>query len=218
MNKAIFLRFLRRHLRLLSSQEAYALWAASYPAQAHNAFMQLEQTTMEHLMPDLTGRSVLDLACGTGRYGSLAQTKGAASIIGLDNSLPMLQAGTLPQAALATFTALPIASHAVDVILCGLAVGHLPRLEPIFSEIGRVLKPGGQALISDLHPFQALTGAQRTFTAQGKSFAVEHYPHLYADYQRSATNAGLLIEALLEPEMPQKRGLPVVLVLRLKKL
>jgi malonyl-CoA O-methyltransferase len=211
-------RFLRRQLRPLSSQNAYALWAEAYPAQAHNAFMQLEQAAMEQLLPDLAGRVVLDLACGTGRYGLLAQAKGAAQVMGLDNSLPMLHAGKLTKIVLANLTALPLASNTFDVLVCGLAVGHLPKLDPIFAEIGRVLKPGGQALISDLHPFQALHGAQRTFTANGKQFAVEHYPHFYTDYHRSAAAAGLLIEALLEPELPEKSGLPVVLVLRLQKL
>lgn len=211
-------RFLQRRLRPLSSQHAYALWAASYPAQAHNAFMQLEQTAMEQLLPDLSGRIVLDLACGTGRYGTLAQSKGAAQVIGLDNSLPMLRAAALPHTVLATVMALPIAPHTIDVLLCGLAVGHLPRLAPIFAEMGRVLKPNGQILISDLHPFQALNGAQRTFTVHGKRFAVEHYLHLYSDYQQCAAAAGLQIEAVAEPNLPEKGEQPVVFVVLLKKL
>lgn len=202
---------------ILRSQDAYALWAKTYPPQAHNAFMQLEQTAMEQLMPPLRGCVVLDLACGTGRYGLLAQAHDAARVIGLDNSLAMLQAGSLSQTVMATLAALPFAPASIDVILCGLAVGHLPMLETLFLEIGRILKPNGTALLSDLHPFQALSGAQRTFVANGKQFVVEHYPHLYADYQRCADAADLRIDAVSEPDLPEKKGLPVVLALRLKK-
>src|SRR3990172_7056136 len=100
------LRRLRRIIHLdstptLSSLDAYARWAATYPPHAHNALMRTEQAAMCSMLPDLRGRSVLDLACGTGRYGLLAQECGAASVIGLDNSLPMLAANPLKHLAVA---------------------------------------------------------------------------------------------------------------------
>src|SRR5258708_38485681 len=77
----------------LDSTAAYALWAASYPPHAHNQIMTLEQAAMLRLMPTLAGRTVLDLACGTGRYSLIAREAGAAPVIGTDNTTPMLQAG-----------------------------------------------------------------------------------------------------------------------------
>ena len=103
----------------------------------------------------------------------------------------------------------------MDVVLCGLALGHLPRLQPSLDEIARILKPGGAALVSDVHPFIALNGAQRTFAApDGNVYAVEHYPHLYGDTQCAAAQAGLVIDAVLEPILDR---VPVVIVYRFYK-
>jgi malonyl-CoA O-methyltransferase len=205
-----------RGLKTLSSLDAYDQWAAAYPPHAHNALMEAEESAMKSLFPPLSGQVVLDLACGTGRYGLLARDSGAKTIVGLDNSPAMLRANALPYRALAATEAIPLASRSVDVILCGLALGHLPRLELSLTEIARILKPGGCALVSDFHPFMFLSGRRRTFTApDGKTYAVEHYPHLYADYHRAASDAGLRIESVLEPRY---NNAPVVIVYRFIKV
>lgn len=186
--------------------------------------MQIEERAMLGLMPDLAAKSVLDLACGTGRYALIAQAQGAKRVLGLDNSLAMLQANSHPQVALATSEALPIPAHFIDVVLCGLALGHLPHLDPSLREIARVLRPGGTALISDFHPFVFLNGGKRTFTAlDGATYAVEHYAHLYADYHRAARENGLLIDSVVEPgaELNEEgrtgSGAPIIIVYRLLK-
>ncbi len=202
-------------LHTLNSLDAYALWAASYPPQAHNALMASEQKAMLDLIPPLDGRVVLDLACGTGRYGLLARERGARVVIGIDNSWTMLAASPLGGRAQATTERIPLKNESVDVILCGLALGHLPGVEVSLREMGRVLKPGGAALISDVHPFVALNGAQRTFAApDGKVYAVEHHVHLYADMQRAAAGAGLVIDALREPVL---NGAPVVIAYKFRR-
>jgi malonyl-CoA O-methyltransferase len=207
-------------MRVLPSTEAYDQWAVSYPPRAHNPLMELEERAMRGLLPALEGRVVLDLACGTGRYGLLAAENGARRVIGLDNSPAMLLRNPQRHRALATTEALPLASASVDVVLCGLALGHLPRLYPSMAEIGRVLTRGGTALISDFHPFVFLSGGQRTFTGRdGIVYSVEHYPHLYSEYHRAARDAGLVIDDVAECAMnTQQHGdIPVVLVLRMVK-
>jgi malonyl-CoA O-methyltransferase len=213
-----------RTLQTLSSLDAYAQWAASYPPHAHNALMQAEEAAMLSLLPDLSGKSVLDLACGTGRYGLIARARGAATVIGLDNSAAMLRANSLPHLVLSTSEAIPLLAESIDIALCGLALGHLPSLEPSLREISRVLKPSGCALISDFHPFIFLSGQRRTFSApDGHTYAVEHYPHLYSYYQQAADQVGLKIERVLEPRLGQDTvvrfadaatatGTPVVIV------
>jgi len=226
----IFKKFVRRlvsdnSFKTLSSLDAYAQWAASYPPYAHNALMQTEQRAMLDLLPDVSGCMVLDLACGTGRYGLLALERGAKAALGLDNSPAMLGANGLQQRALATTEAIPLAGESIDVVVCGLALGHLPALGLSMREISRVLKPCGCALVSDFHPFLFLNGQRRTFTApDGKTYAVEHYAHLYADYHRAAREAGLRIEQVVEPalvleeENSLKSDVPVVIVYRLGKM
>lgn len=206
-------------LRRLTSIEAYDQWAATYPPHAHNALMTLEEDAMLRLMPPLQNQVVLDLACGSGRYGRVAQEQGAKSIVGLDNSPAMLQANRYGQRVLATVEALPLPNTSIDIVLCGLALGHLPSLLRPLTEIGRVLKSGGSALVSDFHPFVFFNGGRRTFTGRdGRVYEVEHYPHLYADYHNAAVAANLLVEGVLEPVMDSGNGeIPIILALRLRK-
>ncbi len=210
-------RWFRRSPKFLDSLSAYEQWASTYPPHAHNPLMELEQEAMVALFPQLHRRTVLDLACGTGRYGLIAQQKGAKLVIGIDNSPHMLGAAHLKKRALATMVALPLASSSIDVVLCGMALGHMPNIQPVFYEIARVLKLGGEVLISDLHPFMALNGAQRTFsTPEGEIYAVEHYIHLVSDYHEVAQRLGLNLTAMAEPLLPGKK-MPVVLVMRFQK-
>jgi malonyl-CoA O-methyltransferase len=211
-----FLSFFRSKTpRRLSSLDAYALWSAAYPPDAHNPLMETEQRAMLAMLPDLHGKTVLDLACGSGRYAAIARNSGAAQVYGFDNSLPMLRAGAIERPAVAELDTIPLCDACIDVVICALAIGHLPSIEPTMREINRVLRIGGIALISDFHPFQYLKGARRTFAVGRDLYEVEHYVHLYSDIHRVAGNSGLRIDAIAEPVIAD-RG-PVVLALRLVK-
>lgn len=215
---------LRRSIPVLPSVDAYHRWAAAYPPAAHNALMQAEETAVIALLPDLTGTTILDLACGTGRYSRLARERGAGRVLATDNSPAMLHAGVavgaLDRPALAGLTALPFAAGMVDGVICGLALGHLPTIGGALAEIGRVLRPGGWALISDVHPDLFRAGGaqhpvQRTFTAAGRTYAVEHYVHSAAAYAMAGQAAGLRVVNQRDAALPD--GVPVALVLKFVK-
>lgn len=207
----------------------YAQWAKSYPAQAHNPLMVAEEQAMLSLMPDtLAGQTCLDLACGSGRYLRLMQSRGAEKVYGTDYSPDMLIQARHVQSPITNlqsltrsiFLALPFPSESFDFITCGMAVGHESNLSQTMAEIGRVLRIGGTIIYSDFHPFATLSGWQRSFiTAQGKSMALEHYLHLYSHHHRACQAAGLSISVVLEP-LAEKyapsstQELPVVLVIR----
>jgi malonyl-CoA O-methyltransferase len=206
----------------------YAHWARNYSARAHNLLMELEEAAMLSLLPaNLSGKTCLDLACGSGRYLLLLQARGAGQVLGSDYSAHMLaqaHAVSKPSDLIRhPFKALPFANEAFDLITCGLAVGHEKDLCQALAEIGRVLRPGGCLLYSDFHPFGALRGWQRSFTTEnGTTFHVEHYLHLYSHHQHACAQAGLQIEAVLEPQPGplaplEYRGFPVALVIKAMK-
>ena len=204
----------------------YAQWAKAYPAEAHNPLMEIEQRAMFRLLPPVKGKMCLDLACGSGRYLRLLREQGAGQVFGSDYSAEMLAQARLtnPEIGLVRcpFLALPFATESFDLITCALGVGHEANLHCLLAEAGRLLRPGGSLLYSDFHPFAALNGWQRTFTANGITFSLEHYIHLYADHLHACRAAGLTIEAVLEPAggphaPAQFARLPVVLVIRAVK-
>jgi SAM-dependent methyltransferase len=101
-------------------------------------------------LPD--GASLLDLACGPGRFLQDTASTALASF-GLDSSRDMLRiAGDRlgPGARLTAGdgAALPFQSDCFDAVNCSGLIEYLPYPEPLVREILRVLKPGGYALVS----------------------------------------------------------------------
>ena len=199
--------------------DAYALWAPTYAAEAHNPFMQLEQASLLELLPELAGRVVVDLACGTGRYAAIARARGAAAVVGVDLSQEMLRGARRITGAVARgdLTALPIRSGAAGVVVSGLAVGHVRWLEGAIAEMGRVLAPGGTVVYSDFHPAAYADGRRRSFEVGGRSYAVEHHARPPAAHQAACRAAGLEVDAVREPTTRDGSNIPAVLVVRARK-
>ena len=225
---------------MLEPAPAYALWAASYPAHAHNPLMQAEERTMLDLMPaSLRGQRVLDAGCGSGRYLLHALQRGATQLRGVDLSPPMLARAEAELAAYAhtaeialaegSLTALPVPDAWADLTVCGLVVGHLLDLHQALSELHRVTRPGGRILCSDPHPIGHALGWLRDFKADGRRYAVRHTQHLYSHWHAACAALGLEIEQVLEPmldpaDIPDDAHfdrialeVPVVLVLQLRR-
>jgi malonyl-CoA O-methyltransferase len=222
---------------MLMPAEAYALWAASYPAHAHNPVMQAEERAMLELMPaELTGLAVLDAGCGSGRYMRHALRRGAARVAGIDLSPPMLRraaatpcAGIPLQVAQARLTALPLPDAFADLTVCGLVIGHLEALGPALTELRRVTRPGGTLLLSDIHPIAPALGWLRDFKAGGQRYAVHHTQHLYSHWHAACAALDLIVEDVREQMLDPARipegahfdpvalEVPVALVFRLRR-
>lgn len=98
--------------------------------------------------------TAVDAACGTGRFSEVLARKGH-DVVGVDSSPQMLARARqrLPQArfVLGDLQELPVADGSVDVVVCALALSHLPSLEPAMREFARVLRPNGHLVVSDVH-------------------------------------------------------------------
>jgi malonyl-CoA O-methyltransferase len=183
----------------LSTFEAYELWADTYAAEPHNPLMAAEQKAMVELFPEVHGRRVLDLACGTGRYTRLLAAARAAEVIALDNSPRMLRQVTGGVRILASMVRLPFAQDTFDVVVSGLALGHAVELEPWMNEVARVLGPGGTLLYSDFHPEASLHGLRRSFSDRwNRRHTVPHCCHGLDSQRQAAVSAGLTVHVALE--------------------
>lgn len=218
---------------LVSTLEAYDRWAASYPPEAHNPLMRAEQTAMLAQWPDVAGRLALDLACGTGRYAGLLKKTGAAEVVAADFSAAMLRQISAGLPVRANMMQLPFIDDAFDVAICGLALGHAADLRRWMSEVGRVLKDGGELLYSDFHPEAARAGLTRSFKDENnRSFTLPHCCYGLSDQREALEAANLTLEVVRElrvgvecrEEFPgseafyrQWHGLPLVLIVRARK-
>jgi len=150
-------------------------------------------------------RRALDAACGTGRH-TRHLVKLGYEAVGVDVSTAMLgrARANVPAArfAEADLRALPCGDASMDVVVSGLAFAHLPDLGEAVREVGRVLRPGGHAVISVLHPFQAHLGWHAPFEdATGRRGFVREHSHTHADYLTAFRAAGLHVADCVEPQL-----------------
>jgi demethylmenaquinone methyltransferase/2-methoxy-6-polyprenyl-1,4-benzoquinol methylase len=90
------------------------------------------------------GSRVLDLACGTGDFLTMLSSAGLEPV-GMDLSWGMLAANHRGQPlAQADGAALPLATASVDGVTCGYALRNFTDLGSVFTELARVVRPGGR--------------------------------------------------------------------------
>jgi ubiquinone/menaquinone biosynthesis C-methylase UbiE len=134
----------------VTTAEGYAAWSRAYDGP--NDLIDSEQPVMRRILDELPAGTALDAACGTGRHAAYLSSRGHA-VVGVDSCPQMLDVarakvgnadfreGELHQ--------LPVADQSVDLVVCALALTHVPDLGPVLAEFARVLRPGGHLVISD---------------------------------------------------------------------
>ena len=118
---------------------------------------RLQRYTGKHLMPwlpDQQALTVLDLGCGTGFFTELLSSN-FDRVIGVDISNKMLNYTKNHRLSVNHLVAgdayhLPFQNNSVDLIYSNLVIQWCENLSHLFSEIFRVLKPGGQFVFTTL--------------------------------------------------------------------
>ena len=147
--------------------EGYDAWAAIYDS-GPNAATELDTTLVRSLLDSLPRGRALDAACGTGRQ-TLTLTDLGYDVDGIDLNETMLAIARdrVPAARFrqGRLDALPYEDAAFDVAVCSLALTHVVELLPALRELARVVKPGGYAVLSDMHPVTVHMGITAGFPA-----------------------------------------------------
>jgi ubiquinone/menaquinone biosynthesis C-methylase UbiE len=104
------------------------------------------------------GLKMLDLGCGSGYHLAKYRERGF-DLVGVDGSEEMLkQARTInPEIEFhqGDVTNVPLPDASFDYLVCIEVLRYLPDIGPCVSEIARLLKPGGTALVTAAPPLQA---------------------------------------------------------------
>src|SRR5579872_3941577 len=94
--------------------------------------------------------TVLDLACGTGDLSLLLARSGYRPV-GVDLSLGMLRTGSGSGPVVqGDALRLPLADGSVDGAVSGFALRNFVALPPVFSELARVVRPGGRVALLEV--------------------------------------------------------------------
>ena len=194
----------------ISTGEVYRDWAPVYDEP--NSMITHEEPFVHAIVDGLPIGTALDAACGTGRHAVHLSRLGHR-VIGVDASAEMLAiaAHKLPDTALyrAELTSIPLPDGSVDLVVCALALCHLPDLVPVFAEFARVLRPGGHLVISD--PHMLLSYLRPTLARapgpDGHPSILDEYHRPLSDYLAAALPVGFLVRHCAEPRIRRKMSI-----------
>jgi malonyl-CoA O-methyltransferase len=198
-------------------------------APGYDAAAWLQQQAAAELLERLAffgcaPRRVLDLGAGTCRAsGALAERYPGAQVLAIDLAAGMLRAASgnwwrrRPYERIcADACALPLPDHSVDLIYSNLMVQWCDRPELLFTELSRVLIPGGLLLFSSFGP-ESLAELREAWTHADAATHVSEFPDMPA--LADALLHGGFVEPVLDVE-PLRHHYPDALALmrELKRL
>jgi SAM-dependent methyltransferase len=201
----------------------WALWART---PGHDSYWQFHRDLFLELVPP-PGRRTLDLGCGEGRLSRHLSSLGH-ELVAVDAS-PTLAAAAREadprlEVHVADAAALPFADASFDLVVAFMSLQDVDDPSAAIGESARVLEPGGRLCLAIVHPVtSAGTFAGREpdspFVIDGSyldasfyadeiergglamTFTSAHRP--LEAYTDALTGAGLLIERLREPAVPE---------------
>jgi ubiquinone/menaquinone biosynthesis C-methylase UbiE len=160
------------------------------------------------------GQVCVDLGCGRGRdLVTLARAVGPTGrVIGLDASPRMVEAAraraaeeglTHVTARQCPLEALDLPDASVDLVVSNCALNHAADKRRVWSEIARVLRPGGRFVVSDIYAVEPIDPAWR----QDPVAVAECWAgaETRADYLGQIAAAGLVGLEILSEKAPYRK-------------
>lgn len=192
-----------------ATDNVYRQWADSYDDPG-NALLELDLPFIDAILEKLPRGIAVDTGCGTGRLARRMAARGH-QVLGVDTSVEMLQKAReeVPGIAfvLAAMNKLPLPDASIDLVTNALAMTHVADLHSVLTEWARVLRPGGSAIITDVHPDLAFLGSvPKAQRSDGQPQQASCHRHTVADYLRAALSAGFQIRRF--DELPQGKSQP----------
>ena len=181
----------------------------------HNAYYDRPNTL--NLLPDVTGKIILDAACGPGKYAEILMSNGA-TVTGFDISPKMVELAKSRNKNRGEFFVHDmterfdsIEDHSCDIVLCALALHYIEDWTFTVQEFQRVLKSNGILVISIEHPFFEfgyfksknyfdVEHVKCIWNGFGRPIEVNSYRRPLNECLSPLTNNGFYIDKLVEPK------------------
>ena len=191
-------------LRGVDSREFFERYASRWDALRRDLFGEhFIVSTLAALLEECT--VVADLGCGTGEM-LLQLGPVVHQVIGVDREAAMLAMARQRTAGLenveireGSLEQLPIKESSIDLVLCMLVLHHIEHPARVFSEVHRILRPGGRLLVLDMvaHEREELR----------RNMGHQHLGFSQANFERHAASAGLTLDRFQPlPEAPEALG------------
>ncbi|MGA7122095.1 MAG: class I SAM-dependent methyltransferase [Polyangiaceae bacterium] len=224
----------------MDPSSGYDLWSSTYDSDNGNLLIDLDELMFAGLLKRLPlhGKLVADVGCGTGRHWKKILAEEPAELTGHDASKGMLRRlrRKYPDATVhhARAESLVHADASCDVVVSTLALSHVAVAEDALTEWCRILRPGGDILLTDFHPGAAAT-CECSFRHRGQVRRVKSYVHSIPSLRSAAAQNRLELlhfeETLVDdsmqryyerqnmlPVFARMKGVPLLYGMHLRKL
>ena len=166
-----------------------------------------EWAALRAMLPDVAGKSVLDLGCGYGWHCRYFAENGASCVLGIDLSERMLaeaRSRENPPAVeyrRAAMEELDFAAGSFDLVFSSLAFHYVRDFAPLAANIARWLKRGGALVCSMEHPVFTSSGPQDwDYAPEG---TIRHFP---VDRRRAGSHLPGRARDQIPPDAHHHRG------------
>ena len=207
-----------------ATASAYAQWAASYD-QEDNGLLELDLPLIDAIVADLPRGLAIDAGCGTGRLAHRLAASGF-QVTGIDGSEAMLRRARSRTAGpdgvedpdrahdvdfvVGELTDLPVPDAEADLVVTGLALTHVRDLARAYAEFARVLRPGGDLVVADVHEDLVFLGSSvKGAGPQGQPQLATTVRHSTADHLSAALAAGFSVLGYEEAPRPSPSQEPL---------
>lgn len=176
--------------------EIYAKWRATELGAITEA---IERRLMLELIGDVAGRRILEVGCGDGALAVELAKRGGA-VTGVDGSERMIEAarqrgrgaGVGLDLHVGRAEALPFAAERFDIVVAQTILCFVADGSPAFSEIARVLVPGGALIIGELGRWSTWAAERRIRAWLGSPLWRRGHFRAPGELRRLAADAGLM--------------------------
>ena len=161
--------------KLLESKEGYNLYAAQY----NNDVVYLntfEENKVLEFMGNLTNKTALDLGCGTGRLIQDLLNSGAdVTAIDVSEEMINIAKNKFPKikTEIADVNKLPFKDGSFDFVVASFLIVHLRDLTTTFDEVYRILKDGGEFVLTNINQRKA----PKLELKNGNTIVIQSYYH-----------------------------------------
>lgn len=196
-----------------------------------------EKPAMQSLLPDMNGKTILDLGCGFGQNCIDFLNRGASRVVGIDISEKMLAIAKTDNASEnikymhLDMNDIKTIDEKFDIVYSSLAFHYVKSFSKLLSDINYLLKDNGLLIYSQEHPlttapkqgpiwsldenknplFYKLSNYMESGERSVKWFVegVIKYHRPFSEIVNTLIETGFRIEKMLEP-LPDKKALELI--------